>query len=108
MKLTISKRSRSLLAPGGPGRTGIGADGAARPGLPLVGVGDLAELVQDLLQQREVAGAQVGLPLREDVVACRHGYLDRPPAALLDHDQPSAAIRRVGDPADIAKAFQLI
>lgn len=33
-------------------------------GLPCVGVGDLAELIQDLLQQREVAGAQVGLPLR--------------------------------------------
>ena len=34
--------------------------------------------------------------------------LDRAPAALLDHDQPGAAIRGVGDPADVAQAFQLI
>ena len=33
----------------------------------------------------------------------------RPPAAtFLDHDQPGAPIGRVGDPAGIAKAFQLI
>src|SRR5258708_40179216 len=101
MILTMSRRSRSLLAPAGPG-------GSARPGLPRVGVGDLAELIQDLVQQREVAGAQVGLPLREDLVACRLGYLDRPPATLLDHDQPGAAVRWVGDPADIAQALQLI
>src|SRR3977135_3962015 len=107
----MSRRSRGLLAPassGGSGPAGIGADGSVWPGLPRVGVGDLAELIQDLLQQREVAGAQLFLPLREDLVACRLGYLDRPPATLLDHDQPGAAIRGVGDPADIAQAFQLI
>src|ERR1700689_5817604 len=95
-------------APAARGEREPGADGAARPGLPRVGVGDLAELVQDLVQQREVAGAQVGLPLREDLVECRRGYLDRPPAALLDHDQPGAAIRGVGGPADVPQALQLV
>src|SRR3981081_1421626 len=107
----MSKRSGGPSAPassGGSGPAGIGADGSTRPGLARVGWGDLAELIQDLLQQREVAGAQVFLPLREDLVTCRLGHLDRPPATLLDHDQPGAAIRGVGDPADVAQTFQLI
>src|ERR1700691_4007522 len=111
MLLTMSRRSRSLLTAVGPAARGereSGADGSARPGLPRVGVGDLAELIQDLLQQREVAGAQVGLPLREDLVERRRGHLDRPPAALLAHDQPTAAIRGVGGAADIAQALQLV
>jgi len=44
-----------------------------RGGLPRVGVGDLAELIQDLVQQCEVAGAQVDLPLRKDLVECGRG-----------------------------------
>src|SRR5277367_2679261 len=111
MLMTMSRRSRSCwrpLALAARGEGEPGADGSAPPGLPRVGVGDLAELTQDLLQQREVAGAQVGLPLREDPVERRRGHLDRPPATLLDHDQPGAAIRGVGDPADIAQALQLI
>src|SRR5487761_849900 len=111
MKMTMSKtepKPAGARWPAARGGRGSGADGSARPGLPRAGGGDLAELVQDLVQQREVAGAQVGLPLREGLVACRRGYLDLPPAALLDHDQPGAAIRGVGDPADIAQALQLI
>src|SRR5487761_1804776 len=99
----MSRRGRSPLAPAGAAARGereSGADGSARPGLPRVGVGDLAELIQDLVQQREVAGTQVGLPLKEDLVERRRGYPDRPPATLLNHDQPGAAIRGVGYPAD--------
>lgn len=47
-----------------------GAGGAVCPVLLCVGVGDLAELIQDLVEQCEVAGAQVGFPLREDLVEC--------------------------------------
>src|SRR5277367_2350195 len=112
MLLTMSRAESKPPAPAGApaarGERESGADGSAGPGLPRVGVGDLAELVQDLLQQREVAGAQVGLPLREDLVESRRGHLDRPPAALLDHDQPGAAIHGVGDPADIAQALELV
>src|SRR5882757_32490 len=44
-------------------------------GLVRVGVSDLAELIQDLAQQSEVAGAKVCRALREDLGRCRDGHL---------------------------------
>ena len=108
----MSRQGLSPLTPAVPGwaasQTGSRADGSAQLGFVRVGVGDLAELIQDLVQQREVAGAQEGRPLRQDLGRCRHRHLGRAPATFLDHDQPGAPIGRVGDPPDIAQTFQLI
>src|SRR5579875_4110119 len=88
-----------------PDQSRTWSQGSAEPKfLPRIGIGDLAQLIQDLTQKREVAGAQVGLPLREDLVKCPSGHLDRLPATLLEHDQPGAAIGGVRDPADVAQA----
>lgn len=84
------------------------ADGSARQGLPDVGVGDLAELAKDLVQQIEVPATEVLLPFGKDLIERRPGHLDRSLAATLDHDQPRAPVRWVGGSSDVAEAFQLI
>jgi hypothetical protein len=71
-------------------------------------VGDLTQLVQNLLQQREVTCTQIRLPLGKDLVERPVCHCDRTAAAPLDHDQPGTTIRRVWNSTNISQAFQLI
>src|ERR1700722_11770533 len=104
----MSRRRLIPLAGTNWGEQGSRTGYSARLSYLRVGIGDLAKLIQDLVQEGEVAGAQIVPPFREDLAGCRRGHLGCPPATFLDHDQPGATIRWVGRPADIAQVFQLI
>jgi hypothetical protein len=81
---------------------------AARREDSAIGVSDLTQAHQRLLQSREVVGTQVIAPLLFDGLDLPRRDLTQLDATVAESHQPGPAVRRVGDADEVSRGFELV